>query len=111
MADKQTHNFVIFSDGAARGSSSTAAAAWVIAAMRGLDVTIVAGGALLLEKGTTSLMAESRALELALMALLRLGEDHVAICPHSYSVVIPISELSGEILQDVLRNSGSEKRQ
>ena len=58
-------------------------------------------------------MAESRALELALMALLRLGEDHVAICPHSYSVVvvIPISELSGEILQDVLRNSGSEKRQ
>ena len=109
--DSKSHNFVTLSDEAARGSSATAAAAWAIIAMRGLDVSIVAAGALLLQEGTSSLMAESRALELALMALLRLSRDHVAICPHSYSVVIPISELSGEILQDVIKNSGSEKRQ
>ena len=99
------------SDGAARGISSTAGAAWAIVAMRGPDVSIVAGGAVLLEKGTTSLMAESRTLEFALVELPRLGEDHVAIRPPSYSDVILISELSVEILGDVIMNSGSAGRQ
>ena len=77
--DIDAYNFVVLSDGAARGSSGDAASAWVIVAMRDQQLSLVSGGAELLPHGTSSLHAEARALDLAVHALLRITKG---LLPH-----------------------------
>ena len=59
-------NFIAFSDGAVRGTTGEALAAWVILAMQDFGLTIVIGGVRILPIDTTSLQAEAHCLELAM---------------------------------------------
>lgn len=101
MITKAEFNFIMVSDGAARGSTGSAAAAWAVLAARDSSFILVAVGAQILEKGTSSLDAEVQALHLAIQAFLRLARESVIICPHKFDRLIQRSELSGDVLTQV----------
>ena len=65
-------------------------------------ISLVAGGALLLEVGTDSMMAECQALELAVLSLKRLSQEMVVVCPHRYDRRLSTAELSREVLHEVV---------
>ena len=90
--DPSTCNFVLVSDGAARGSSGRASAAWVLLACLGKRFSVVAAGAVLLQAHASSMEAEFAGFELALGSLMRLSRGYANVVPHDVQTTLDLSE-------------------
>ena len=89
---ESTCNFVLVSDGAARGSSGRASAAWVLLACLGKRFSVVAAGAVLLQAHASSMEAEFAGFELALGSLMRLSRGYANVVPHDVQTTLDLSE-------------------
>ena len=79
---------MVFSDGAARSSTNQASAGWAIFLMRGENVHLAAAGAVLLDEGSTGIIAETVALEMAVKAAAKMASGCADVVPHPFDAIL-----------------------